>query len=111
MKKRKLKKEDLDKMGDLNLDKVLDEISKIDSREGIKTIAALLLNELMKKEREIYLRESIDNKANGYYERQLACFLGNLGISVPRDRKSEFRPAILPSEWQKADESFQEFYS
>ena len=109
MKKRKLKKEDLDKMGDLNLDKVLDEISKIDSREGIKTIAALLLNELMKKEREIYLRESIDNKANGYYERQLACFLGNLGISVPRDRKSEFRPAILPSEWQKGDESFQEF--
>jgi transposase-like protein len=109
MKKRKLKKEDLDKMEDLNLDKVLDEISKIDSREGIKTIAALLLNELMKKEREIYLRESIDNKANGYYERQLACFLGNLGISVPRDRKSEFRPAILPSEWQKADESFQEF--
>jgi hypothetical protein len=30
MKKRKLKKENLDKMGDLNLDKVLDEISKID---------------------------------------------------------------------------------
>jgi len=30
MKKRKLKKKDLDKMGDLNLDKVLDEISKID---------------------------------------------------------------------------------
>jgi putative transposase len=29
MKKRKLKKEDLDKIGDLNLDKVLDEISKI----------------------------------------------------------------------------------
>ncbi len=75
-------------------------------KEGIKTIAALLLNELMKKEREIYLRESIDNKANGYYERQLACFLGNLGISVSRDRKSEFRPAILPSEWQKANESF-----
>jgi Fe-S cluster biosynthesis and repair protein YggX len=29
MKKRKLKKEDLDKIGDLNLDKVLNEISKI----------------------------------------------------------------------------------
>jgi len=28
MKKRKLNKENLDKMGDLNLDKVLDEISK-----------------------------------------------------------------------------------
>ncbi|WP_423837406.1 transposase, partial [Thermodesulfovibrio thiophilus] len=81
----------------------------MDSREGIKTIAAMLLNELMKKEREIYLRESIENKANGYYERQLACFLGNLGLSIPGDRKSEFRPAILPAEWQKADESFQDF--
>jgi hypothetical protein len=29
MKKRKLNKEDLDKMGDLNLDKVLDEISRL----------------------------------------------------------------------------------
>lgn len=63
----------------------------------------------MKKEREIKLRESLDNKANGYYERQLACFLGNLGLSVPRDRKGEFRPSILPPEWQKADESFQDF--
>ncbi|WP_022856101.1 transposase, partial [Thermodesulfobacterium thermophilum] len=86
---------------DLDLEKVLREISKIESKEGIKMAAALLLNALMKKEREIFLRDSIDNKANGYYERQLACFLGNLGISVPRDRKSEFRPAILPPEWQK----------
>lgn len=96
-------------MENLNLEKILDEISKIDSRDGIKMAASLLLNELMKKEREIYLRDSVENKANGYYERQLACFLGDLGISVPRDRKSEFRPAILPQEWQKADESFQDF--
>lgn len=59
-------------------------------------VTALLLNELMKKEREISLRESIDNKANGYYDRQLSCFLGNLGLTIPRDRKGEFRPAILP---------------
>jgi len=109
MGKRKLKGEQMKEVEDLHLKKIINEISKIDSREGIKTIAALLLNELMKKEREIYLRDSIDNKANGYYERQLACFLGNLGISVPRDRKSEFRPQILPSEWQRVDESFQEF--
>ena len=96
-------------MKNLNLDKILEELSKIDSKEGIKTIASLLLNELMKKEREIYLKNSVDNKGNGYYERQLACLLGNLNLSVPRDRKSEFRPAILPSEWQKFDESFQEF--
>jgi hypothetical protein len=48
MKKRKLKKEDLDKMGDLNLDKVLDEISKIDSREGIKTIPKIADRQIKK---------------------------------------------------------------
>lgn len=28
---------------------------------------------------------------------------------MPRDRRCEFRPAILPPEWQRADESFEEF--
>ncbi len=65
-------------MGELNVEKVLDEISKIDSKEGIKMAVALLLNELMKKERELCLKESIDNKA----KRQLACFLNPLGIPV-----------------------------
>ncbi len=96
-------------MNGLGLKGILEEISKIDSREGIKLVSALLLNELMSKEREIYLREGIDNKANGYYERQLACFLGNLGLSVPRDRNGEFRPEILPCEWQRADDSVEEF--
>jgi len=96
-------------MKQMGLEGILDEISKIDSQEGISFVTALLLNELMKKEREIRLRESINNKANGYYERQLACFLGSLGLSVPRDRKGEFRPSILPDKWEKADESFQEF--
>lgn len=96
-------------MKHMGLEGILDEISKIDSQEGIAFVTALLLNELMKKEREIRLRDSIDNKANGFYERQLACFLGSLGLSVPRDRKGEFRPSILPDRWEKADESFQDF--
>jgi len=109
-KTRKIKqKEAYEKMKQMGLEGILDEISKIDSQEGISFVTALLLNELMKKEREIRLRESINNKANGYYERQLACFLGSLGLSVPRDRKGEFRPCILPDKWEKADESFQEF--
>jgi len=61
-------------MKQMGLEGILDEISKIDSQEGISFVTALLLNELMKKEREIRLMESINNKANGYYERQLACF-------------------------------------
>jgi len=36
MKKRKLKKEEMEKMADLNLDKVLYEISKIDSPRRYK---------------------------------------------------------------------------
>ncbi|WP_440871030.1 IS256 family transposase [Thermodesulfovibrio yellowstonii] len=96
-------------MKEMGLEGILDEISKVDTQEGLSFITALLLNELMKKEREIRLRESIDNKANGFYERQLACFLGSLGLSVPRDRKGEFRPSILPDRWEKADDSFQDF--
>ncbi len=53
------------KMKELGLEGILEEISRIDSREGIRLISAILLNELMKKEREIYLREGLDNKANG----------------------------------------------
>ena len=69
MKKRKLKKEDLDKMGDLNLDKVLDEISKID----------------------------------------LPVFQVTQVFQFQEIKNPEFPPAILPSEWQKANQSFQEF--
>ncbi len=118
----KKEKEAYEKMKEMGLENILEEIAKVDTKEGISVTAAVLLNALMKKEREIKLRESIDNKANGYYERELACFLGNLGIgvpkklltfwgalSVPRDRKGEFRPATLPPEWQRADESFQDF--
>lgn len=45
----------------MGLESILDEISKIDSQEGISFVTAVLLNELMKKEREIRLRDSIDN--------------------------------------------------
>lgn len=105
----KKEQEAYEKMKEMGMEGILDEIGKINTNEGISVIAALLLNALMKKERELKLRESIDNKANGYYDRQLACFLGSVGLSVPRDRKGEFRPSILPPEWQKWDENFQDF--
>lgn len=98
-----------EKINDLGLDKIIEEISKIDPREQLKLVTAILLNTLMKKEREFFLRDEDDNKANGYYERQLACFLGKLALSVPRDRKGEFRPAILPPEWKRTDGNFEEF--
>lgn len=87
---------------------VLAHINGLESRESIASLSSKLLNALMVKEREIYLREQADNKANGYYDRSLACALGKLGLSIPRDRNNNFRPAILPDGWQRADESLQD---
>jgi hypothetical protein len=60
----KKEKEAYEKMKEMGLENILEEIAKVDTKEGISVIAAVLLNALMKKEREIKLRESIDNKAN-----------------------------------------------
>lgn len=97
-------------MADKNrfVESVLDQIGAIDSREGIAGVSSQLLNALMNKERELFLREESDNKANGYYDRKLACALGNIGLSVPRDRNGGFRPTVIPELWQRSDDSLQE---
>ena len=85
-------------------------IDNIDTREGIVSIASHLLNGLMNKEREIFLKNQIeDNKANGFYSRDIACNLGNLNLFVPRDRNSDFRSSVLPNHWQRGDDSYNEF--
>jgi putative transposase len=62
----------------------------------------------MLKERDIYLKVQSENKANGFYERKIASTLGSLGLSIPRDRKSDFRPALMPDLWKRTDDSFQD---
>ena len=87
-------------------------INNINSREGIAAVAGQLLNCLMNKEREIFLQNQIDdNKANGFYDRNIVSNLGNLNLLVPRDRNSSFRSAILPDAWQRGDNSYNEFIS
>ena len=94
---------------DSNISNIID---NIDSREGIASVAGELLNSLMNKERDIFLQNQIDdNKANGFYDRNIACNLGNLNLLVPRDRNSSFRSAILPDAWQRGDNSYNEFIS
>lgn len=94
---------------DSNISNIID---NIDSREGIAAVAGELLNSLMNKERDIFLQNQIDdNKANGFYDRNIASNLGNLNLLVPRDRNSSFRSAILPDAWQKGDNSYNEFIS
>ena len=94
---------------DSNISNIID---NIDSREGITAVAGQLLNCLMSKERDIFLQNQIDdNKANGFYDRNIASNLGNLNLLVPRDRNSSFRSAILPDAWQRGDNSYNEFIS
>lgn len=94
---------------DSNISNIID---NIDSREGIAAVAGQLINSLMNKERDIFLQNQIDdNKANGFYDRNIACNLGNLNLLVPRDRNSSFRSTILPDAWQRGDNSYNEFIS
>ena len=68
-------------------------------------------NLFMDIERAIFLRNSdpaSDNKANGYYERNLACSLGNLNLKVPRDRLGDFRPFILPPPYKRATDDMED---
>lgn len=42
-----------------------------------------------------YKSKNMDNRRNGHSEKTLRASFGNVGISVPRDRKSEFEPQLL----------------
>jgi transposase-like protein len=42
-----------------------------------------------------YQNKQTDNSRNGHSEKTLKTSLGNLGISIPRDRKCEFDPQIV----------------
>ncbi|MEJ5284028.1 MAG: transposase, partial [Brevinematales bacterium] len=86
-----------------------DVLSQVDNVSSLQKLTQIFLEILMKKERELFLSTQQDNKANGYYSRDLACMFGNLNLKVPRDRLSFFRPLVLPSPYQKADESFNNF--
>jgi len=90
----------------VDMEKIIENIDQLSSRSQVYEVSRKLLNILMAKEREIKLRDDLTNKANGYYERQLVTELGNMDISVPRDRKGEFRPSVLPEPWQRHDKGY-----
>jgi len=74
-------------------------------------VVARFSNLFMDIERGIFLRNldpASDNKANGYYERNLSCSLGNLNLKVPRDRLGDFRPFILPSPYRRATDDMED---
>ena len=97
-------------MKKIEMKDLLELLNKVNVKEeGLKEVTETLLNWIMQKEREYFLQQQKDNKANGYYERSLGSLFGNLDLSVPRDRKGFFRPAILPEQWKRYDANFQDF--
>jgi transposase-like protein len=82
---------------------------RLDLAELLKEI----LNSIMVEERELFLskKDSSGNKANGYYPRTLATPLGTLELDVPKDRKNDFRPYILPEKWRRVEDSYDRLLS
>ncbi len=99
-------------MKNSDVNRLLEELRKLVlTEEGLKQVTEVLLNWIMQKEMEFFLRNqkvSDGNKVNGYYTRSLAS-LWNLDLSVPRNRNGLFKPAIFPEHWKRADGAFQDF--
>ena len=68
---------------------------------GIRKLLESVVELVMNQERNFFLENDEDNKANGYYERSLNTGSFKLNINVLRDRKGKFRPQILPDELMK----------
>jgi len=72
-------------------------ISKEELWEEIqRCVIPMVLESIMRNEREIYLEEHPEEYANGYYNR---CFYYKntpMDIKVPRTRTSNFYPAAIP---------------
>jgi len=91
-----------------NLFKILKQEILKNKENPLKVLLEEVLNELMKKERENYLKENKDY-ANGFYERKIKLTLGELNLKVPRVRIGKnFRPALLPPHWKRTYGDYEE---
>lgn len=61
------------------------------------------MNLIMVAERNLHLQNAgeTQDKANGFFERELGTTLGSINLKIPRDRNGDFRPAILPPPYQR----------
>ena len=96
-----LSKEQID-----SIETLMEQFSQSDSFEGLKSLNEAFLNLMMKKEREAFLKNADNNKGNGFYARSIATGLGKIDLMIPRDRLNEFRPFLLPEQWQRGDQSY-----
>jgi len=63
-------------------------------REAVKETATEVLQVLLDADREAFLRE-YGGRKNGYYPRKLETALGQVELSIPRDREGRYYPSLL----------------
>jgi transposase-like protein len=105
-KKMQLRTNNLSKEQIDSIEALMEQFSQQDSFEGLKSLNEAFLNLMMKKEREAFLKNSDNNKGNGFYPRSISTGLGKIDLMIPRDRLNEFRPFLLPEQWQRGDQSY-----
>ena len=55
-----------------------------------------LINEMLQSELENHLENSTTTSKNGSYSKRVKSDIGTIEIDVPRDRKSEYKPKLVP---------------
>jgi putative transposase len=106
----KMSKEEFNLIKEEAIEKVLQKYFAGDlnsaKKAAMKQLLETVLDEIMRSERRIFLQGSTDNKANGYYPRTLTGGSWRLDIDVPRDRRGQFRPHILPEPYRRTESSY-----
>ncbi len=79
-------------------------ITELQNSSGSITSTQLLqagLNMIMMAERNAHLENNPTDKGNGSYLRKLGTSTGQVELIVPRDRDGDFRPSVLPKQYNR----------
>lgn len=87
----------------------IDEYLEKGEKPNLSYLLEEILNYIMRKEREEYLKKNSFDFANEFYNRKLNIKFGELDIKVPRVRIGKtFRPSLLPARWKRVDKDYEE---
>jgi putative transposase len=67
----------------------------VEKENGLNDVMEMILESMMKAERDVFLEGNENNKANGYRPGKTYGKGRILEFRIPRDRRSEFKPVIL----------------
>ena len=82
----------------LTKEQISSELTKLaGEKNGYQNLMELMLNSLMKIERDVFLDENreLKNKCNGFRGLRVFGSGKSLELKIPRDRLGEFKPMIL----------------